>query len=113
MTASMRAIMAGAALGSSAVWPVRVWPFPTTSRLVPRAEISFSNPAEADEDSPSTATMAATPIAMPSADSPARSLRVRSPTVDSRRRSEGRSFFDCEGPGCGHGWASVAGRATR
>ena len=42
---------------------------------------------------PSTATMAATPMAMPSAESPARSLRVRSPTVDRRARSEGRSFF--------------------
>ena len=32
--------------------------------------------------------MAATPMAMPSADSPARSFRVRSPTVESRVRSE-------------------------
>ena len=32
--------------------------------------------------------MAATPMAMPSAESPARSLRVRSPTVESRVRSE-------------------------
>ena len=37
--------------------------------------------------------MAATPMAMPSADSPARSLRVRNPTVDRRARSEGRSFL--------------------
>ena len=58
---------------------------------MPRAEISFKSPAEADEDSPSTATMAATPMAMPSAESPARSLRVRSPTVARRPRSEGRS----------------------
>ena len=36
--------------------------------------------------------MAATPMAMPSADSPARSLRVRSPTVERRARSRGRSL---------------------
>ena len=36
--------------------------------------------------------MAATPMAIPSADSPARSLRVRSPTMERRARSEGRSF---------------------
>ena len=93
VTASMRPIMAGAASGSSAVWPERVWPFWTTSRLVPRAEISFSRPAEADEESPKTATMAATPMAMPNAERPARSLRVRSPTVARRARSEGRSFL--------------------
>ena len=89
--------MAGAAVGSSAVLPARVWPFSTTSRLVPRAEISFSSPAEADEESPRTATMAATPMAIPSADSPARSLRVRNPTVDRRPRSEGRSFRTARG----------------
>ena len=109
----MRPIMAGAALGSSAVPPVRVWPFSTTSRLVPSEEISFKSPAEAEEESPRTATMAATPMAMPSADSPARSLRVRNPTVERRPRSEGSQLVDGEGLGGGHGWvpSSVGGTA--
>jgi hypothetical protein len=38
-----------------------------------------------------TATIAATPIAMPSADSPARSLRVRNPAAATPARSVGRS----------------------
>ena len=42
--------------------------------------------------------MAATPMAMPSADRPARNLRVRSPTVDSRSRSDGRSFLTVRVP---------------
>jgi hypothetical protein len=88
----MPPIMAGAALGSSAFWPERVWPFWTTSRLVPRAEISLSKPADAEDESPKTATMAATPMAMPSAESPARTLRVRNPTVEMRPRSDARSF---------------------
>ena len=47
--------------------------------------------------------MAATPMAMPSADSPARSLRVRSPTVERRARSDGAEPVDGEGPAGGHG----------
>ena len=109
----MRPIMAGAALGSSAVWPERVWPFWTTSRLVPRAEISFSRPAEADEESPRTATMAATPMAMPRAERPARSLRVRSPTVARRARSEGRSFRTFERRRAGHGLGAFAVAGAR
>ena len=60
----------------------------TVSRLVPSRLISFSSPAWEDEDNPSTATMAATPMAMPSADSPARSRRVRNPTL-ARRAGRG------------------------
>ena len=53
----------------------------TVSRLVPSAAISAcSRGRRGGWDRPSTATMAATPIAMPSADSAARSFRVRSPT---------------------------------
>ncbi len=44
-----------------------------------------------------TATIAATPIATPSADSPAYSLRVRSPMLASLARSPGRSRAV---PGC-------------
>jgi hypothetical protein len=93
VTGPIRAIVAGACVGSSAGWPKKVWPFWTTSRLVPSAEISFSSPAWAEADSPSTATIAATPMAIPRAESPARSLRVRSPTADSRARSDSRRFF--------------------
>jgi hypothetical protein len=63
----------------------------TVSRLVPRALSSLSNPDWEDDDSPSTATMAATPMAMPRADSPARSFLVRNPAVDRRAASESRS----------------------
>jgi hypothetical protein len=91
-TPDRRAIIAGEASGSSAGCPVRLCPaFCTVSRLVPSAAISAFSPAAEDADRPSTATIAATPIAMPSADSAARSLRVRSPTAASRLRSVGRS----------------------
>src|ERR1700728_4165580 len=63
----------------------------TLSRLVPSAAISAFSPAAEDEDRPSTATIAATPIAMPRADRAPRSLRVRRPTLASRARSPGRS----------------------
>ena len=83
--------MPGAASGSSAVSPARVCPLVTVSRLVPSAWISASSAAEEEAARPRTATIAATPIAMPSADSPARSLRVRSPMLASPARSPGRS----------------------
>src|SRR5215468_1188186 len=83
-------IIAGAALGSSAVPPVRLCPFCAVSRLVPSLLISASSPACEEADRPSTATIAATPIAIPSADREARSLRVRSPTAARRARSAGR-----------------------
>ena len=78
----------------------------TVSRLVPSAAISAFSPAAEDEDRPSTATIAATPIAMPSADSAARSLRVRRPTLASRARSAARSRAAV-------GAARPAGRARR
>src|SRR6478672_4319094 len=91
VTPGSRVIMPGAATGSSAVAPERVCPLVTVSRLVPRRLISFSSAALEEAAKPRTATIAATPIAMPSADSPARSLRVRSPALASPARSEGRS----------------------
>src|SRR5580704_3682201 len=84
--------MAAAAVGSSAVWPERFWPLVTVSRFVPSWLISASSPWEDDDDRPSTATIAATPMAMPRADSAARSRRVRSPTLATRARSAGRSL---------------------
>ena len=50
-----------------------VWPVVTVSRLVPSWSISASSPACEEEERPSTATIAATPIAIPSAERPARS----------------------------------------
>ena len=91
VTPGSRAIMPGAAAGSSAFWPVKVCPLVTVSRLVPSCWISASSAAEEEAARPSTATIAATPIAMPSAESPARSLRVRSPTAASPARSPGLS----------------------
>src|ERR1700677_1124858 len=87
----MREIIAGAASGSSAVLPAKLWPLVTISRFVPSLSISSSSPAWEDEDRPSTATIAATPIAIPSADSAARVRLVRSPTLATRPRSPGRS----------------------
>ena len=107
-TPLIRPIMAGAVVGSSAVAPVRLWPLLTVSRLVPSWLISSSRPAWEEADRPSTATMAATPMAIPSADSPARSFRVRSPTVESRARSESCSR---SGPGWRSVTALLAGRA--
>ena len=69
----------------------QIWPLVTASRLVPSRLISASRPAEEEADRPSTATIEATPIAIPSADSAARSLRAASPTLASRARSAGRS----------------------
>jgi hypothetical protein len=69
---------------------------------VPSCLISASSPAWEELARPRTATIAATPIAMPSADSAARSLRVRSPTLASPARSTGRSRA---GAGAGPGVA--------
>ena len=91
VTPANRAIIPGAVIGSSAVPPVRVWPFCTVRRLVPSLAISASKPAWEEADSPSTAVIAATPIAIPRADKPARSLRVRSPTAANRAISTGRN----------------------
>ena len=59
--------------------------------VCPEAFDLFEQPAWLEEDRPSTATIAATPIAIPSADSPARIRLVRSPTLATRARSEARS----------------------
>src|SRR5215467_15410110 len=83
--------MPGARWGSSAAPPKSFWPLLTVSRLVPSWLISFNRPASEEAESPSTATIAATPIAMPSADSPARRRRVRRPRLARWNRSDERS----------------------
>ena len=96
VTGPMRAIIPGAAIGSSAVAPRSVWPFVTVSRLVPSRSICLSSPACEEAERPSTATIAATPIAMPRAERLARSRRVRTPMLATRARSVRCSF-----PGAG------------
>ena len=56
---------------------------------MPSRSISASSPACEEDDSPRTATIAAVPIAIPSADSAARSGRARSPTLATRSPSRG------------------------
>src|SRR5437879_5828565 len=87
----MRPTIAGAASGSSSLLPRTPVPLETVSRLVPSLSISASSPACDDADRPSTATMAATPIAIPSAERAARSRRVRTPTLATRATSDRRS----------------------
>src|SRR5262245_53130964 len=91
VTGAIRPIIAGAVVGNDAVLPAKSCPGATVSRFVPRRSISASKPACDDDDRPSTATIAATPIAMPSDDSAARRRRVRRPTLATRARSAGRS----------------------
>jgi hypothetical protein len=90
-TASMRRIIGTAVVGSSAFSPVRLCPGVTVSRLVPSRSSSASSCALLDWEMPSTATMAAMPMAIPRADSAARSRRVRRPVPATPRRSRGRS----------------------
>ena len=91
VTPGSRPIMPGAVTGSSAVAPEKVCPLVTVSRLVPSLAISLSSPASEEAARPRTATIAPVPIAMPRADRPERSLRVRSPMLARAPRSEGRS----------------------
>ena len=63
---------------------------------MPSLSISASRPACDDEERPRTATIAATPMAIPSADSAARIRRVRRPTLAIRARSERRSRGDVD-----------------
>ena len=63
----------------------------TTSRLVPRRSSSESRSARDESEMPSTATIAAMPMAMPRPESAARSRRVRRPMLPTRRRSRGCS----------------------
>lgn len=63
-----------------------VAPDETVSRLVRSAESVRSSSAPDEDESPTTLTMAAMPMAMPSADRKARNGRVRRPTAPTLRR---------------------------
>ena len=67
----MRPIIATEVPGSTSAWPLNVCPGVTVSRLVPRASISASRLACAEAETPTTATIAPIPIAIPRADSDA------------------------------------------
>src|SRR5271165_3114360 len=77
------------ASGSLAASPRKVSPGLTVSRLVPSSLSSATSPALLESEMPSTATIAAMPIATPSADSAARRRRVRRPTLATRSTSAG------------------------
>src|SRR4051812_48918741 len=88
----MRRTIEGAASGSSSLFPRTPVPLATVRRLVPSLSISASRPACEEADRPKTATIAATPMAMPRADRAARSRRVRTPTLATRATSPSRSL---------------------
>src|SRR5580692_6777060 len=86
VTGPMRDTMPSAVTGSSADWPRPVFWGCTLIRL-PSWPSSFSRPVLEDWEMPSTPTMAAMPMLMPSADSSARTRRLRSPRLPTRSRS--------------------------
>src|SRR5262245_28340458 len=93
-TGPMRPIIARASVGSVASSPKMVWPGATRSRFVPRrSSVAIRSPFDESEIA-STETMAAMPMAIPRADSAARSRRVRRPMPPTRRTSAGRSRED-------------------
>ena len=71
--------------------PRNVCPGVTVNRLVPSESISASRFAWAEADTPTTATIAPMPMAIPSADSAARRRRVRSPWIAVPNSSRGGS----------------------
>src|SRR5580658_3538955 len=78
--------MPSAVMGSSAGWPRPGFWACTLIRL-PSWPSSFSRPVLDDWEMPSTPTMAAMPMLMPSADNIARTRRLRSPRAPTRSRS--------------------------
>src|SRR5919201_189820 len=68
-------IVPSAVSGRTSFEPRNVWRGETVKRLVPRLSISESRLAWLEAETPTTATIAPIPIAIPSADSDALSLR--------------------------------------
>src|ERR1700729_3423633 len=73
-------------VGSSVCWPKAVLLACTVTRL-PSWSSSLSRPDSDDWEMPSTPTMAAMPMLIPRADSNARTRRLRSPRLPTRKRS--------------------------
>ena len=86
-------------------------PAPAVSRFVPRRSIWASRSAWLEAEMPSTATIEAIPIAMPTADSAARRRRVRRPMLPTASTSRGSRRL---GAGAGGGRGSgLRARAAR
>src|SRR5580704_10056558 len=86
VTGPMRDTMPSEVVGSSVCWPKAVLLACTVMRL-PSWSSSFRRPDSDDWEMPSTPTMAAMPMLMPSADNKARTRRLRKPRPPTRRRS--------------------------
>lgn len=86
-TAPIRLAIGTAVSGSFASWPKKSWPGAAVRRLVPSLDILSCRAAALEAGMPTTATTAAMPMAMPSADNTARIGRVRIPKNPRRRRS--------------------------
>ena len=91
VTGPTRAAVSRADSGSVVESPNAVRPGATRSRSVPRASSWARTSARLDAEMPTTATIAAMPMAMPSAVSIVRDRRARSPMVPTRNRSAARS----------------------
>ena len=85
----MWSIIGTAVSGRTSLAPKNVVPGATVSRFVPRLSIVATSFAWLEDETPTTATIAPIPIAIPSADSPARSRRVRSPCSATPSSSRG------------------------
>src|SRR5579864_5551266 len=86
VTGAMRDTMPSEVAGSSVAWPKAELPAWTVRRF-PSRPSSLSRPDLEDWEMPSTPTMAAMPMLIPSADSDARTRRLRKPRLPTRSRS--------------------------
>ena len=91
-TGVMRRIIAGAVVGSWEAWPNPFRPGCTWRRFVPNRSSWASRSARLDAEIPTTDTIAAIPMAMPSAVRMARERLVRSPRLPTPRRSRRRTM---------------------
>ncbi len=91
VTGPIREIIPTDSSGSFAVAPSSVLPGATVNRLVPSRFSSRLSSPWLDEEMPTTETMAAMPMAIPSADRTTRVGRVRSPARPTRTTSRGPS----------------------
>ena len=79
VTGPMRAATSRADSGNVVESPDIVWPGCTRKRSVPRASMRAMTSARLDDEMPTTATIAAIPMAIPSAVSSVRNRRERKP----------------------------------
>jgi len=94
VTGRIRSAVARADSGSVVDSPNAVRPGATRSMSVPSESSSARRSARLDDEIPTTATIAAIPIAIPSAVRVVRNRRDRSPMVPTRNRSLARSRLD-------------------